>query len=294
MANFPLVTWQVTAPAFTVANAIGSVSVPAATLKWGFGLSSLTPVYTNGYSASTSTAAYYLAAQMTAAALPGPPPVSLGIVAAATFNVVAATNPSTSPLTFTLATVSASAITLTFASPADAAVYGFTSTTVSIGSSTQQTTTTYNVGGVWAPCGVAGDVRRATKQRAAASSSEMSGLTTDVVNWGQVADIEFLSANFPCGNLTRYFASTQIYATAAGRNVNDPNNTLEGLLYAAATGVTFRVYRQAATGGGILPTTFQSAKLPKVAAQGAAADYVSPVDEPRLWSTAGLIFRGDV
>lgn len=287
MANFPLVTWQVTAPAFTVANAIGSVSVPAATLKWGFGMSSLTPVYTNGYSASTSTAAYYLASQMTAAP-------ALGIVAAATFNVVAATNPSTSPLTFTLATVSASAITLTFASPADAAVYGFTSTTVSIGSSTQQTTTTYNVGGVWAPCGVAGDVRRATKQRAAASSSEMSGLTTDVVNWGQVADIEFLSANFPCGNLTRYFASTQIYATAAGRDVDDPNNTLEGLLLAAAQGLTFRVYRQAATGSGILPTTFQSAKLPKVAAQGSAADYVSPVDEPRLWSTAGLIFRGDV
>lgn len=287
MANFPLVTWQVTAPAFTVANAIGSVSVPAATLKWGFGLSSLTPVYTNGYSAATSTAAYYLASQMTAAP-------ALGIVAAATFNVVAATNPSTSPLTFTLATASASAITLTFASPSDAAVYGFTSTTVSIGSSTQQTTTTYNVGGVWAPCGVAGDVRRATKQRAAASSSEMSGLTTDVVNWGQVADIEFLSANFPCGNLTRYFAATQIYATAAGRDVDDPNNTLEGLLLAAAQGLTFRVYRQAATGSGILPTTFQAAKLPKVAAQGAAADYVSPVDEPRLWSTAGLIFRGDV
>lgn len=287
MANFPLVTWQVTAPAFTVANAVGSVSVPAATLKWGFGLSSLTPVYTNGYSAATSTAAYYLASQMTAAP-------ALGIVAAATFNVVAATNPSTSPLTFTLATASASAITLTFASPADAAVYGFTSTTVSIGSGTQQTTTTYNVGGVWAPCGVAGDVRRATKQRAAASSSEMSGLTTDVVNWGQVADIEFLSANFPCGNLTRYFAATQIYATAAGRDVDDPNNTLEGMLLAAAQGLTFRVYRQAATGSGILPTTFQAAKLPKVAAQGAAADYVSPVDEPRLWSTAGLIFRGDV
>ena len=289
MANFPLATWQVTAPAFTVANAIGSVSVSAATDKWGFGVSSLTAPYP----AATDTVAQYLAAQMTAAALPGP--VSLGIVAASTFNYTPGTNPSTSPLTFTLATASASAITLTFATLADAAVYGFDATTVSIASGSAVTTITpYNVAGVWSPCGVAGDVRRTTRQRAAASSSDMSGLTTDVVNWGAVADVEFLSSVFPAANLTRWYAATQIYATAAGRNVADPNNTLEGLLLAAATGVTFRLYRQPATAGGILPTTYVSAKLPKIATQGAAEDYSTAVDEPRLWSTAGLLFRGDV
>ena len=288
MANFPLITWQVTAPAFTVANAIGSVSVPAATGKWGFGVSVLPPL--TPYPAQTDTAAYYLADAMTNAALPGP--VSLGIAAVSTFNFTPGTNPSTSPLTMTLATASASAITLTFASLADAAVYGFASTTVSIASGTQATTTTYNVGGLWAPCGVAGDVRRTTTQRAAASSSEMSGVATDVVNWGAVADLEFLSSVFPAGNLTRWFASTQIYATAAGRNVNDPNNTLEGLLYAAATGVTFRVYRQPAITSGTTPTTYVEARMPLVSTKSSADDYVSAVDEPRLWSTAGLILRG--
>jgi hypothetical protein len=288
MANFPLATWQVTAPAFTVANAIGSVSIPAATGKWGFGVSSLTAPYP----AQTDTVAEYLAAQMTAAALAGPPIVSLGIVAASTYNVAPGTNPSTSPLTLTLATASASAITLTFATLADAAVYGFASTTVSIASGSQSTTATYNVGGVWSPCGVAGDLRRTTRQRAAASSSDMSGLTTDVVNWGEVADLEFLSSVFPAGNLTRWFAATQIYATAAGRNVDDPNNTLEGMLQAAATGVTFRLYRQAATTSGTTPTTYVEAKMPTISSKSSAEDYTSAVDEPRLWSTAGLILRG--
>jgi hypothetical protein len=290
MANFPLATWQVTAPAFTVANAIGSVSIPAATGKWGFGVVNLPPVTPNG--AAADTIAYHLADAIGNAALPGPPPVSLGIGAASTYNVAPGTNPSTSPLTLTLATLSASAITLTFASLADAAVYGFASTTVSIGSSAQSTTATFNVGGVWSPCGVAGDLRRTTRQRAAASSSDMSGLTTDVVNWGEVADLEFLSSVFPAGNLTRWFAATQIYATAAGRNVADPNNTLEGLLQAAATGVTFRLYRQQAIAGGTTPTTYVEAKMPTISSKSAAEDYTSAVDEPRLWSTAGLILRG--
>lgn len=288
MANFPLTTWQVTAPAFTVANAVGSVSIPAAADKWGFGVSSLTAPYP----AASDTAAYYLADQIGSAALPGPPPVSLGIAAAVTFNYTPGTNPSTSPLTATLATASASAITLTFATSADAAVYGFASTTVSIASGFASTTTGYNVGGVWSPCGVAGDVRRTTRQRAAASSSDMSGQSTDVVNWGEVADLEFLSSVFPAGNLTRWFAATQIYATAAGRNVADPNNTLEGLLLAAATGVTFRLYRQASTTGGTTPTTYVEARMPTISSKSAAEDYTSAVDEPRLWSTAGMVFRG--
>ena len=281
MANFPLTTWQVTAPAFTVANGSGSTPVSAGSDKWGFGVSTLTAPYL----AASGTVAEYLASSMTAA--------GLGIVAVASFNYTDGTNPATSPLTMTLSTASASAITLTFASAADAAVYGFSTATVSIGSGTVATTTTYNVGGLWCPCGVAGDVRRTTKQRAAASSSDMSGQATDVVNWGAVADLEFLSSVFPAGNLTRWFAATQIYATAAGRNVDDPNNTLEGLLYAAATGVTFRVYRQAATAAGTTPTTYVSARMPLISSKATADDYVTAVDEPRLWSTAGLVFRGD-
>lgn len=281
MANFPLIAWQVNAPAFTITPTVGSPVVVSTTpLKWGFDIASTTTKV-----ATTDSLIGYLADKIDATSF---------AAAQAVFVYVDGTNPGTSPLTAQLAYVSAGGFTLTFASAAEAAVYGFSTATVTFAASGTPAivTTVYNPGGVWVPCGVAGDVRRTTTQRAAASSSDMSGLSTDVVNWGAVADLEFLSSVFPAGNLTRWFAATQIYATAAGRNVDDPNNTLEGLLYAAATGVTFRVYRQASAVGGILPKTYVEARMPMVSTKSAADDYVSAVDEPRLWSTAGLILRG--
>lgn len=287
MANFPIITWQVTAPAFTVTNAVGSVSVPAVNGKWGFGVSSLTAPYP----AETDTVAEYLAAQMTAAALPGP--VSLGISAISTFNFTNNTSPALSPLTFTLSTASASAITLTFSTLADAAVYGFASTTVSIDDGSVATTSTFNVGGVWMPCGVSGDVTRTTKQRAASSSSDMSGLSTDIVNWGHVADIDVRSTLFPVANAFVWYAGQSIYATKAGRNVLDPNNILEVMLQAASTGVEFRIYEQASTTAGLTNEDYLEAKMPGISAKSAATDFITADDEPRLWTLAGMFFRGN-
>ena len=284
--NFPLVTWQVTAPAFTVTNAIGTASVGSDTGYWGFGVSSLTAPYP----ADTGTVAGYLATEMTAATAPGP--TSLGITATATFNIADGTSPSLSPLTMTLTTTSASAITLVFASLADAAVYGFASTTVSIGSGPQTTTTTFNVGGFWAPSGVSGDVTRTLKQRAAVSSSEMSGLSTDVVNWGEVADVEVRSTLFPVANAFTWYASQSIYATKAQRDVNDPNNIFEKMLAAAATGVTFHVYEQAATTVGFTVANYLEARMPGISSKSAATDFLQADDEPRLWSASGIFFRG--
>jgi len=282
MANFPLATWQVTAPAFTITPTVGTPVSVTATVKWGFDITS-----TSTKLASTGSLIGHLADQIDATAF---------AVAAANYVYTDGTNPATSPLFVNYVYQCGSGGTLTFADLAAAAVYGFASTTVTFpptpGSTYGTLQTTYNGGGVWVPCGVAGDLRRTTRQRAAASSSDMSGLTTDVVNWGEVADLEFLSSVFPAGNLTRWFAATQIYATAAGRNVADPNNTLEGMLQAAATGVTFRLYRQAATTSGTTPTTYVEAKMPTISSKSAAEDYTSAVDEPRLWSTAGLILRG--
>jgi len=34
-------------------------------------------------------------------------------------------------------------------------------------------------------------------------------------------------------------------------------------------------------------------RMPGVSNKGSAEDYVTAADEPRLWSTAGLIFRGE-
>jgi len=281
MANFPIITWQVTAPAFTVANAVGSVPVAAANDKWGFGVSSLTAPYP----AETDTVSEYLAAQMTAAAL--------GIVAVATFNFTNNTSPALSPLTFTLSTASASAITLTFATLADAAVYGFASTTVNIDSGSEATTSTFNVGGVWMPCGVSGDVQRSTKQRAAVSSSEMSGLSTDIVNWGHVANIEVRSTLFPVANAFVWYAGQSIYATKAGRLVGDPNNILEGMLKAASTGVEFRIYEQAATTAGLTYEDYLEAKMPGISEKAAADAFITADDAPRLWTLAGMFFRGN-
>jgi hypothetical protein len=102
-----------------------------------------------------------------------------------------------------------------------------------------------------------------------------------------------LSTIFPAANYTRWWAAIQIYANAANRLVTDPNNTLEGLIEAAAAGKTFRLYREAATAAGIVPGTYQWCKMPGVSNKGSAEDFVTAADEPRLWSTAGLIFRGE-
>jgi len=75
--------------------------------------------------------------------------------------------------------------------------------------------------------------------------------------------------------------------------VGDPNNTLEGLIEAAAEGVTFRLYREPATTFGTIPGTYQICRMPGVSNKGSAEDFVTAADEPRLWSTAGLIFRGE-
>jgi hypothetical protein len=121
----------------------------------------------------------------------------------------------------------------------------------------------------------------------------MSGLSTDVVNWGQVANLEFLSSIFPAANLTRWYASIDPYYTAAGRLALDPNNTLEGLLAAAATGVTFRLYREQADTSGTTPTTYNEARMPMISEKSSAGDYAQADDEPRLWSTTGMFFRGN-
>ena len=142
------------------------------------------------------------------------------------------------------------------------------------------------------PCGVSGDVTRTTKQRAAASSSDMSGLTTDVVNWGQVADIEVKSTLFPAANTFRWYATQSIYAQKAQRDVNDPNNILEKMLEAAATGVDFRIYEQAAIQSGFTNADFLEAKMPGVVDKNSAMSVVQADDEPRLWTLTGLFFRG--
>jgi len=185
-------------------------------------------------------------------------------------------------------------ITIDFGSLANAAVWGFDQNPVFIGpGSSVVFGTVYNPAGVWAPSGVSGDVTRTTKQRAAASSSDMSGLTTDVVNWGQVADVEVKSTLFPAANTFVWYATQSIYAQKAQRSVNDPNNILEKMLEAAATGVTFRVYEQAATTAGFTNQDYLVCRMPAVVAKSSALDVVQADDEPRLWSTTGLFFRGE-
>jgi hypothetical protein len=120
----------------------------------------------------------------------------------------------------------------------------------------------------------------------------MSGLSTDIVNWGQVADIEVKSTLFPAANTFYWYASQAIYAQKAQRNVNDPNNILEKMLEAAATGVQFRCYEQAATTAGFTSTNYLVAKMPSVVDKNSAMSVVQADDEPRLWTTTGLFFRG--
>jgi len=280
MANFPLIAWEVTLPKFSVSVAGGAPADVTPDPGYGFGL-----VDKDGDIASDDSIPGRLCTALQA--------TLGGVLPQATYQFTANTIPATSPLLWTLYTAYGSPIVLDFGTDAKAAVYGFGGSIVSIGGGVQETQTPFNPDGVWVPCGVAGDVRRTTMQRAAASSSEMSGLSTDVVNWGQVANLEFLSSIFPAANLTRWYASIDPYYTAAGRAKDDPNNTLEGLLAAAATGVTFRLYRQPADTAGTTPYTYNEARMPVISEKSSAGEYAQADDEPRLWSTTAMFFRGN-
>jgi hypothetical protein len=274
--NFPLITW---------ADTVGPVSInggtdfPAET-RYGFGVNN-----TSTKNAAGDTVADYLRDAVNAQ-------VGGGTIVVTSYVYSDGPGPSNSPLAIQWTNTTASNINVNFGTVAMANKFGFSSsTTVIPGSDTL--TTNINPGMFWGPAGLAGDVRRMLTQRAASSSSDMSSLSTDVVNWGAVADLEMMSTIFCAANYTRWFANIQIYATAANRQIGDPNNTLEGLIEAAATGVTFRLYREPALAAGTVPSTYQRCRMPGVSSKGSAEDFVTAADEPRLWSTAGLIFRGE-
>jgi hypothetical protein len=274
--NFPLITWADTVGPVTVN---GGSTFPAET-RYGFGITN-----TSTKNAAADTVADYLRAAVNAE-------VGAGTIVVTSYVYTDGPGPSNSPLAIQWTNTTASNINVNFGTVAMANKFGFSSsTTVIPGSDTL--TTNINPGMFWGPAGLAGDVRRMLTQRAASSSSDMSGLSTDVVNWGAVADLEMMSTIFCAANYTRWFANIQIYATAANRQIGDPNNTLEGLIEAAATGVTFRLYREPALAAGTVPSTYQECRMPGVSNKGSAEDFVTAADEPRLWSTAGLIFRGE-
>jgi hypothetical protein len=283
MANFPLVTWPITLTGVTVSyNSGGPYDVDDVT-GYGFGVSStstkVASVDVGGIVGSI--VGNFVAAANTA--IPAVDPLS------ATYAYSDGTAPALGPLKASIL-ATGNPVTVDFGSVEMASRLGYSTQVVTL-TTVGLNLTPYNVGGVWMPNGVAGDVRRYLTQRAAASSNEMSGLATDVVNWGQIVDLELMSSAFYAANVARYFAATQIYATAAGRQVADPNNTLEGMVEAAATGVLFRLYREAATAEGTTPGYYQSAKMPAVAQQGKAVDMVAALDEPRLWNSSGIFFR---
>lgn len=282
MANFPLVTWPISLTGVTVTY----LSVPynvADVTGYGFGVSNtgtkVASVDAGGVMGSI--VGNFVAAVNTA--------ITTGNPLSATYAYADGTAPALGPLKASIL-ATGNPVTVDFGSVEMAARLGYTTQVVTL-TTLGLNLTPYNVGGVWMPNGVAGDVRRYLTQRAAASSNEMSGLATDVVNWGQIVDLEMMSSAFYAANVARYFAATQIYATAAGRQVADPNNTLEGMVEAAATGVLFRLYREAATAEGTTPGYYLPAKMPAVAQQGKAMDMVAALDEPRLWNSSGIFFR---
>jgi len=275
--NFPLITW---------ADTVGPVTVNggssfAAETRYGFGISS-----TSTKNAAADTVVDYLRDAINAE-------VGGGTIVTARYVYTDGPGPSNSPLQAEWFNTTGSSISVAFGTVAMANKFGFSTSTVVFPPSPTAKTMTINPGMFWGPAGLAGDVRRMLTQRAASSSSDMSGLSTDVVNWGAVADLDMMSTIFCAANYTRWFANIQIYADAANRVLGDPNNTLEGLIEAAATGVTFRLYREPATAAGTVPGTYQVCRMPGVSNKGSAEDFVTAADEPRLWSTAGLIFRGE-
>ena len=274
--NFPIITWADTVGPITINGTLYNVSQQ----RYGFGIDNTTTK-----NAAGDSVADFLRDAVNSV-------VGAGTVVVTSYVYTDGPGPANSPLAIEWTNTTNSNISVDFGSVAMANKFGFSSsTTVIPGSGTL--TSNINPGMFWGPAGLAGDVRRMITQRAASSSSEMSGLSTDVVNWGAVADLEMMSTIFCAANYTRWFAAIQIYANAANRLVTDPNNTLEGLIEAASTGVTFRLYREPAITDGTEPEYYQVCRMPGVSSKGSAQDFVAAADEPRLWSTAGLVFRGE-
>jgi hypothetical protein len=278
--NFPIITWSDTVGPVTVDGIDPSAPYDAAATCYGFGISN-----TSTKAAASDTAAYYLAESIN--------DVYPGMISAVQFVYTDGPGPSNSPLQVKFTYSTATAVVIDFVTVAMANKFGFDTQTITFSDLASEKFTNINPGMFWGPAGLAGDVRRMLTQRAASSSSEMSGLSTDVVNWGAVADLDMMSTIFCAANYTRWFAAIQIYANAANRLVTDPNNTLEGLIEAASEGKTFYLYREAAITDGTVPGTYQVCRMPGVSSKGSAEDFVTAADEPRLWSTAGLIFRGE-
>ena len=278
--NFPIITWSDTVGIIDVDGNAPPAPYDVAEVRYGFGINS-----TATKAAANDTAADYLAESINA--------VYPGMISAVEFVYTDGPGPSNSPLQVKFTYSTASSVVINFGTTSKARQFGFDTATTTFSDLATEKFTTINPGMFWGPAGLAGDVRRMLTQRAASSSSDMSGLSTDVVNWGAVADLEMMSTIFCAGNYTRWFAAIQIYANAANRLVTDPNNTLEGLIEAAATGVTFRLYREAAITSGTEPEYYQICRMPGVSNKGSAEEFVAAADEPRLWSTAGLVFRGE-
>ena len=278
--NFPLITWSDTVGPINVDGSAPPAPYDAAETRYGFGINSTTLK-----TAAADTAADYLRDAINA--------VYTGMISAVEFVYTDGPGPSNSPLQVKFTYSTASSVVINFGTTPMARKFGFETPTITFSNLATEKFTTINPGMFWGPAGLAGDVRRMISQRAASSSSDMSGLSTDVVNWGAVADLEMMSTIFCAANYTRWFAAIQIYATAANRQVTDPNNTLEGLIEAAAEGKTFRLYREPAITSGTEPGTYQVCRMPGVSNKGSAEEFVAAADEPRLWSTAGLIFRGE-
>jgi len=281
--NFPLITWSDTVGPITV----DSATPFSAQTRYGFGIDSTTLK-----TASSDSVGDYLRDAVNT--------VYAGAITEVLYVYTDGPGPANSPLAIQWTNTRTSPIVLNFGTVAKAIKFGFNTQFVTIPAAVTTPVavpgylvTDINPGMFWGPAGLAGDVRRMLTQRAASSSSDMSGLSTEVVNWGAVADLEMMSTIFCAANYTRWFANIEIYANAANREVYDPNNTLEGLIEAAATGVTFRLYREAATIAGTIPGTYQVCRMPGVSNKGSAEDFVTAADEPRLWSTAGLVFRGE-
>ena len=285
--NFPIITWSDTVGPFTVDGNTPIAPYDAAETRYGFGISNTV----TKAAASDSVADYLMDAVNT---------VYAAAITEAVYVYTDGPGPANSPLGIRWTNTRTSPIVLNFATVANANKFGFAASSVTIPAAVTSPVplpgylyTTINPGMFWGPAGLAGDVRRMISQRAASSSSDMSGLSTDVVNWGAVADLEMMSTIFCAANYTRWFAAIQIYANAANRLVTDPNNTLEGLIEAASEGKTFRLYREPAITSGTVPGTYQVCRMPGVSNKGSAEEFVAAADEPRLWSTAGLIFRGE-
>jgi len=172
-------------------------------------------------------------------------------------------------------------VSVTFASVADARVFGYSSALTLFVSATARLNN-YNPAGVCAPCPRTFSPFSKRVVEMAVSGSRMAQQPTVTTGWGSYERSTFILSLVPSANIWADFANRTEFATMAGRDVADTNNLYELMADAMGENKGIYVWESAARSYLCYNDSPGNGDTEKIA---------SPIDEPRYWSLGPISMR---